>query len=207
MFTHTVIASYSHSAQVENLRSIAYHNSTGFKVINEDVFEKYCRWCEKDDTGIVLLLLNENGDAISTLRGNVYFDSAEHEASNPSFAGHTGNFVKYPVLDMTFAATAPNYYNGGFLSVLRYYMYFLHRHTVKSISGQVVKESVLFHTLQHLGYNFKEIAKTQPSFDKATKAVDKWMLAILDSKKFDWAIEILRTKYSETIKQYPLIIS
>jgi hypothetical protein len=103
---------------------------------------------------------------------------------------------------MTFAVTAPEYFKSGFLSVLRYYMYLLHRHIVQSITGQVVKESTLFFTLQKLGYEFKEIDKIRAD----SEAVNKWILANLDAQKFDAAIEILRAKYKDTIERIPLMI-
>ena len=203
MTNKVIIANSSHATKVENLRRIAYHNSTGFTVKNEQEFESYCQWNKKDETGIVLLIMNEQGKAISCLRSNVYFDDIQHETNNSSFAGCTENFIQYPALDMTFAATLPEYFKSGLLSVLRYYMYLLHRHSVKSITGQVVKESTLFFTLQNLGYDFKEIDKTRQDLE----ALNKWTLANLDNQKFDNAIQILKTKYKDTINQFPLILT
>ncbi|MFN8250781.1 MAG: hypothetical protein U0V75_02775 [Ferruginibacter sp.] len=203
MQTKTIIANDRHADKIENLRRIAYHNSTGFTVINEDEFEKYCRWNNKDKTGIVLAIVNEMDEILSCLRANVYFTSLEHEENNPSFANCTKGFIQYPALDMTFAATLPDYFKSGFLSILRFYMYRLHRHTVKSITGQVVKESTLYFTLQKLGYTFKEIDKTR----KDLEAANNWTLANLDYKNFDSATDILRLKYKDSIAEYPLMIS
>jgi hypothetical protein len=95
MSNRAIIACRSHPIQIENLRRVSYHNSTGFKVVNEQEFEKYCCWNKKDDAGIVLAIINEQGEPISSLRANVYFDSTAHAINNPSFAGHTANFVTY----------------------------------------------------------------------------------------------------------------
>jgi hypothetical protein len=38
----------------------------GFKVVNEQEFEKYCRWNKKDDAGIVLAIINEQGEPVSS---------------------------------------------------------------------------------------------------------------------------------------------
>ncbi len=207
MPNQAIIVSNTLASKIEALRKTSYHHSTGFKITNDEEFDKYCQWNKKDDTGVVLAILNEHGDPVSTLRANVYFNNQEHEKNNPGFAGHTENFITYPVLDMTFAATDPSYFKSGFLSVLRYYMYVLHRHTVKSITGQVVKESTLFFSLQKLGYNFKEIDKTRPEFENSTKTTNKWMLTNLENEKFDTAIERLKTKYKDTIKMIPLLIN
>jgi hypothetical protein len=82
-------------------------------------------------------------------------------------------------------------------------MYLLHRHTAKSIAGQVVKGSALYFTLQKLQYAFKEIDRTRPD----SEAVNKWTLANLDAGKFDKAIEMLRTKYKDRIQQIPLLVN
>lgn len=203
MNIQAIIASRHHSAKLEDLRRVSYHNSAGFRITNEQEFEAYCRWGKKDESGMVLAVLDAQGEMVSSLRANVYFSATEHETNNPGFAGQTEDFIIYPTLDMTFAATAPLYFKNGFLSVLRYYMYLLHRHTVKSIAGQVVKGSTSYFTLQKLQYDFKEIDRTRPD----SEAVNKWTLANLDAGKFDKAIEMLRTKYTDRIQQIPLLIS
>lgn len=203
MSFQAIIGSRSLADKIENLRRISYHNSTAFSIKNEQEFESYCRWSSKDDSGIVLAILDQKGEVVSSLRANVYFDADEHESNNRSFAGHTENFITYPAPDMTFATTAPHHFKSGFLSVLRYYMYFMHRHAVKSISGQVVKESTSFFALHKLDYCFKEIDGKRQD----TAAVNKWVLANLEAQKFDNAIELLKTRYKDSIGQIPLMIN
>lgn len=207
MGNRAIIATSSYADKIEKLRRSSYNNSTAFKIIDSQVFETYCRWSKRDETGIVLVVINEYDEPISSLRGNVYFNSMEHTFNNPSFAGHTNEFVHYPVLDMTFAATSPQYFNAGLLSVLRYYMYVLHRHAINSISGQVVKGSSLYYSLHKMGYIFKEIDVTRPELEKSSKPSNKWMLSNLSVDKIDLAIGILKAKYFESIDQIPLIIN
>ena len=109
-----IVANHSHSNQIVNLRRKSYHSSANFKIKNETEFENYCQWSRKEETGIVLVALNEEDEAVSTLRANVYFDSAEHENSNLTFTGYTKDFIAYPTLDISFAATLPGYANQGF---------------------------------------------------------------------------------------------
>lgn len=203
MRKRVIIADNRYSKEIMDLRRISYHNSSGFTVKDELHLANYCKWGFKDENGIVLAILSEQDKVLSCLRSNVYFDSQTHEASNIGFAGFTRDFVTYPVLDMTFAATLPEYFKGGLLSVLRYYMYLLHRHSVKSITGQVVKGSALYFTLQGLGYHFRETGNIKQDLD----AVDTWTIACLDIQDVDKAIGKLRAKYDEAIGETPLMIS
>ena len=198
-----IIADKSYLAKVEKLRSEAYHNSAGFKIIDENEFDKYCKWSEKDSSGIVLLALNENDEPLSCLRGNIYYSRSELENNNLNFTNNSEDFIFYPVLDMTFAATNPMYFNTGLLSVLRYYIYVLHKHSVKTISGTAVKNSNIYKTLEKFGYDFREIEKVR----KEMLPVDTMTIARIETCKLDFAINYLKEKYADTINKYPLIVT
>ena len=198
-----IIANKSYSTKVESLRSEAYHNSAGFKIIDEDEFDKYCKWSEKDNSGIVLLALNESDEPLSCLRGNIYYSHSELENNNLNFSSNSQDFISYPVLDMTFAATNPTYFKTGLLSVLRYYMYILHRHSVKTISGTAVKNSSIYQTLEKFGYDFREIKKVR----KEMSPVDTMIIAKIEACKLDFAINYLKEKYADAIDKYPLVIT
>jgi len=197
-----IIADKSYSEKLEKLRGISYHNSKGFSVNNEEEFQKYCRWSFKDEIGIVLLALNEDNEAISSLRSIVYFDKESHIANNKVFQDCADGFVSYPTLDMTFATTHPDYYGGGLMSVLRYFMYVLHKHSVKSITGHVVKNSILHTQLKNLGYEFLETDYNRQDI----KTVENWMLAVLTTENVDKTIQTLKAKYASAIHEYPLVV-
>jgi hypothetical protein len=197
-----IIADSTYASQIESLRSLSYHNSKGFTVKDETELANYCRWGAKDEQGIVLLALNEHDEAVACLRANTFFDRDALEASNKVFAGYPDGFINYPVLDMTFAATSPAAYGGGFMSLLRYYMYRLHRHSVKSISGHVVRDSILHTQLAKLGYEFV-ITDYQPAH---VENIDTSVLARLVIAQVETALTALRTKYAALIEEYPLII-
>jgi len=198
-----IIANKTYAAKIEKLRSDSYHNSSGFKIIDEDGFQKYSKWSEKDDNGIVLVALNEDDTPNSCLRGNLYFSQSELELNNLNFLNNSHDFITYPVLDMTIAATSPDYFKTGLLSVLRYYMYLLHRHSVKSITGVAVKNSSIYKTLEKFGYEFREIELGR----KELSIVEPWTIARINTCQLDFAINYLKEKYAETIMNYPLIIS
>ena len=198
-----IIANNTYSTKVERLRSHSYHNSAGFKIVDEEEFNKYCKWSEKDSTGIVLLALNEKDEPLSCLRGNIYHSDKEFKNNNLMFKNNLEDFISYPVLDMTFAATSPVYFKNGLLSVLRYYMYILHKHSVKTITGTAVKNSSIYQTLEKFGYEFREIEKCRKEFSP----VDKMLIAKIDSSKLDFAINYLKVKYEDSINRYPLVIT
>lgn len=198
-----IIAHQSFAAQVENLRRISYHHSAGFTIKDEAVFESYCQWGTKDSKGLVLAAMTERGEFVSSLRANVYFSAKELEMNNIIFSGYSSNFVEYPVLDMSFAATSPDYFDTGLLSALRYYMYLMHKHCVKTITGVAVKDSYIYKTLHKLGYAFKDISA------KAIGAVpnNTWVIAKLDVSKVDEALKYLKDTNKEVINNFPLIIT
>ena len=198
-----IIANQSHSELIENLRYASYCNSDAFIVSNHKEVEAYCKWSEKDDNGIVLLALNENAEPLSTLRANIYFHQAELEENSPIFKNNSNNFIQYPVLNMAIAATNPKYLGIGALSVLRYYMYILHKHAVKSITGSTVKNSNNFKTLQKLGYEFREVATKGSD----VSPIDCWTICNLNIARVDFAIKYLISKYQNVINEYPLIVT
>ena len=196
------ITNETQASAVENLRVASYLSSKSFKVIDEDEVKSYCKWNEKDAQGLVLIALNEHNEVISTLRANIYFEETELIKNNPIFKQATDNFVEYPVLDLTIAATNPAYFQSGILSALRYYMYILHRHTVKTITGVAVKNSSIYKSLSNFGYEFIDV----DTVGKDVVPSDCWTIAKLSSVKFDNAINLIRSKYNKTIMNYPLII-
>jgi len=198
-----VIANSSYGTTIENLRSISYHNSAGFKIVDEKEFEGYCKWSTKDTSGIVLLALSESNEPLSCLRGNVYYTSDELEKNNLNFKDNCSNFIIYPVLDMTFASTSPKHFQNGLLSVLRYYMYIIHKHSVKTISGTAVKNSSIYNTLEKFGYEFREIEKVR----KEMLPVDTMTIAKIDTAKLEFAIRYLKSKYAEVIYNFPLVVT
>ena len=150
-----------------------------------------------------MLALNEREEAVACLRANVYFCQVGLGAGNILFENHPEAFINYPALDMTIAATHPDYYGSGFLSLLRYYMYRLHHHTVRTITGVVVNNSLLHNQLQKLGYFF--LASGYQSEDLTT--VDHWVLASLPADRVITALSTLRAKYAGLIHEYPLTIN
>jgi len=198
-----VIANSSYGTTIENLRSISYHNSAGFKIVDEKEFEGYCKWSTKDTSGIVLLALSESNEPLSCLRGNVYYTSDELEKNNLNFKDNCSNFIIYPVLDMTFASTSPKHFQNGLLSVLRYYMYIIHKHSVKTISGTAVKNSSIYNTLEKFGYEFREIEKVR----KEMLPVGTMTIAKIDTAKLEFAIRYLKSKYAEVIYNFPLVVT
>ena len=82
-------------------------------------------------------------------------------------------------------------------------MYLLHKHSVKSISGQVIKDGIVFRMIQPTGYNLKETDILRTEFE----AADKWTFANLEINKIDGAMQKLKKKYRNTIEEFPLIIN
>lgn len=191
-----------HSQQLENLRWTSYHNSESFTVADDEIFNKYCKWTEKDSSGIVLLVLDNNNNLLSTMRGNVYYNQPELEAVDINFKSNSDGFLNFPVLNMTFAATSPTVFKSGLNSVLRYYFYVLHRHCVKQILGTGIFNSSIYKTLERLNYEFRFIEDLRTDL----LGVDKKFIARLDQQKFDFAIKSVSEKYCDIIRQYPLIV-
>ena len=202
-FGKVIIANKEHAQTVHELRYCSYCNSAGFSVTNEDEVKFYTQWNKYDDTGVCLLAFDSNGEAISTIRGNVYHSLEELEANSPIFKGNSQDFFSFPVLDLTIGATSPNFHSLGLLSVLRYYMYVLHKHSVKSISGSVVKNSNVYYSLKQFGYKFRELETVMSD----VKPNDKWTITSIETKEINFAIKYLKTKYAEQINSFPLIIN
>ena len=148
-----IIAERSQAELLAQLRKISYHNSSSFRVTDRAAVDEYCAWTEKDDNGIVLPALYKHGEPIFTLRANIYFSLDELRANNTIFKQCPDGFVSLPVLDMTIVATNPLYFNRGVLLALRYYMYLLHKHSVKSVTGATVKDSNIYYSLKNLDMN------------------------------------------------------
>ncbi len=198
-----IIANESrNSSQLENLRWISYHKSESFQVVDDALFAKHCKWTERDTFGIVLLAVDNENNPLSTMRGNIYFDQAELEAVDINFRNNIDNFLTFPVLNMTFAATSPLIFKSGLNSVLRYYFYVLHQHCTKSILGTGIFDSSIYKTLEGLGYDFRFIEDLRSDL----LGVDKKFIAKLDQKKYISAINAVEVKYKAVIQQYPLIV-
>ncbi len=155
MITHCkkiIVADKTKADIIQHLRYLSYCNSQSFTVINKNELINYCKWSSIDDEAIILLALNEKGEAICTLRGNEYFTKAELNKSNPIFTNFTDLNIAYPLLDLTIAATHPAYFNSGILQALRYNIYSLFRDKVESVTGVVVNNSKLYNLLSVLHF-------------------------------------------------------
>jgi hypothetical protein len=190
-----------HSNLLEELRWKSYHNSESFVVVNEDVFKKHCKWSKQDLTGLVLLALDNDGNALATMRGNIFYNEGDIE-SDMNFKDNNFGFINYPALNMTFAATSPTVFKSGLNSVLRYYFYCLHKHAVKSILGTGIVNSSIHKTLTKLNYVFKLI--DDPRQDLLGN--DKKFIAKLEQSNFTDAIAQVYEKYKDVIHDYPLVI-
>ena len=198
-----IIADKNYSNKVEQLRRISYHNSENFQIVNDEVFDKYCKWTNKDSKGIVLLALNNQDEPLSTMRGNIYYNQSELENDDVNFKHNSTDFIMFPTLNMTFAATSPTVFKSGLNSVLRYYFYFLHRHCVKSILGTGIYQSSIYKTLEYLNYEFKFITHVRDEI----QGKDKTFIAKLSDTNFDNAIDTVYKKYQQTINKFPLIVA
>jgi len=191
-----------YSEKLEQLRWISYHNSQSFKVVDDDVFQSKCKWTDRDNSGMVLLALDNENNPLATMRGNIYYNQIELEAFDINFKSNSDSFLNFPLLNMTFAATLPTAFKSGLNSVLRYYFYVLHRHCVTQILGTGILNSSIYKTLERLNYEFRIIEDLRTDL----LGVDKKFIARLNHEKFDFAIKNVFEKYSNIIRQYPLIV-
>lgn len=197
------IANNGYYEKIEALRYLSYCSSRSFKVIDTNELMNYCKWSATDDNATVLLALNDAEKPICTLRGNVYHSKAELDKFNPIFSNYNTLKIEYPVLDLTIAATHPDYFNSGILQALRYHMYLQFRDKVKSLTGVVVNHSSLFNLLTDLNYEFTSVH----TLGKDIIPCDKWMIATMNIDKIEFALEYLLTKYRKVINDYPFHVN
>jgi len=198
-----VIADPSHAEAIENLRRQSYQHSDSMKVSDQDSFNLYCKWSLKDDNGLVLIALTEDSQVICSLRGNIYYNQIELESNNINYKGNSADFVDYPVLDVTSAATSPEFFANKLTAILTYYIFFLHKHSVKSINGSAVKNSSVYKFMDWIGFEFREVDIHRPDF--STDGI--WTIGNLKLNKLKDALNYMHEKYRKDIHNFPFIIA
>ena len=144
------------AAQIENLRLAAYRASPVMLIKDENIL----LWSDEYDNGIVLAVW-ENGQCVSTMRGNVALTAAELLAFDPCLAEL--EHPAFPALVLGRAATASAWGENGLNSLLRFH--FLDhaiQSGIKTVVGTVSVGATRTRLLTNLGWQSRNTDAAYP---------------------------------------------
>ncbi len=156
-------------------------------------------WDEKDDREVVLAAWDEEGRAISTMRGGIMKDRKEAEERMECSVPLENS--AFPTLLLGKGATRKTFRDKGLNSALRYHFYSMVPGTpVRSILGGVYLHAPRTELMRTLGYTFytpERIWRTD------LHALQPQLVASLESSKIGNACEILRGMVAAILLEYP----
>lgn len=177
------VADKTDALRISELRIAAYHEATGSKLQSYD----FLKWCEVDDSSLVLYLENEKGQAISSIRACVY-KNQEHVAE--LFDVRLNKPISLPVLAIDKLVTLVEYRCHRLSAVLRYLcIKAAQLSNMGCIALTINDNASRVPLLRDMGYRM-EVAdishRSQSVYDNDCKV----LLADLPFEKFDQAMTV-----------------
>jgi hypothetical protein len=191
------VACAEDAAAITELRLAAYGAAREFSLVEAETI----RWGRKDMENIVLGAWAQDGQLLSTTRGDALpdFDAAE-DAMECSLVGCR---VEFPALLLGKGATRKGYERHGLHSALR--LHFLQAAMatkIRTVLGIVYADAPRVNLMSRIGYEFTESTRfwyTDLSPHRPT------LIGILARERLPSACEYLKAEVSEAINDYPFV--
>lgn len=179
---------------VSNLRIREFSRSKDFKLLKP---ETLC-WNSVDEDHTVLAVWDDTDQAIATIRLIKVTNQSETEKMMKSKLSAD---VVFPAFIFTTAATVKEKRNHGFNQLIRYYgIQIAKAQGIQSLLSPVFQNSPRVNFMKSLGY----VCYDRPiSWQSPLIPGSQRILCILEQRKFESALDILKENVSELIKSYP----
>ncbi|SLM31171.1 hypothetical protein MTBBW1_280007 [Desulfamplus magnetovallimortis] len=180
--------------KVEELRISEFSRSTEFTLLKPEKL----LWSKTDDESIVLLVLDENMTALSTMRGITVNERTEAEKILKCTVPASTDF---PAIIFTSAATLKPFRRRGFNQLLRlYFIQYALKNSIKTLLSPVYKNAPRIEFMKKLNYIF---ITPEKNWQKKLNPKSERQLGILVCEHFEHAINIIKQNNSFLIKEYP----
>ncbi len=188
-------ATRADAAEIYALRLSEFKRAEEFEVVEPMALH----WDERDDLEVVLAAWDEQGRAVSTMRGGIVKD--RREAEERMECSVPLDESAFPAFLLGRGATRKEFRDKGLNSAIRYHFYSMVPGTpIRSILGGVYHHAPRTELMKALGYSFytpERVWRTD------LHARQPQLVASLESSKIDGACEILRTMVGAVLLEYP----
>lgn len=163
---------------VKKLRLDAYAKSVTLSLIDHSVMH----WTALDDQNMVLLVENENGDPVATLKGYKVWNEREfNQVSNTVCPPD----LTFPLLYLSTGCTHKNYQKKGMNTLLKlFFIRFLIDSDVPQLVQTITTGTKRIKMLEKLGFEFRDI----PPVETAIVINSQLLLGTLDREDFRKAL-------------------
>jgi hypothetical protein len=169
-------------ADIERLRREAYQAAPEFQVTDD----RFVAWGRDDTDGIVLAAWNE-GQMVSTTRGNLLRDEAE--AGRFMECELSDIPLRYPALILSKGATSRNFGRHGLHSMLRYAFIRAARDSgIGSVTGVVFEGAPRTRLMHRVGYEYFSVKEAWYSHVQPSA---RTLVAVLPRDSFGIALSTL----------------
>jgi len=183
------------ATEIHALRLSEFKQAEEFEVVEPMTLH----WDERDDREVVLATWDEQGRAISTMRGGIVKDRKEAEERMECSVPLDGS--AFPTLLLGRGATRREFRDKGLNSALRYYFYSMVPGTpIRSVLGGVYLHAPRTELMKTLGYTFytpERVWRTD------LHALQPQLVASLEASNIGGACDILRTMVGAVLLEYP----
>lgn len=180
--------------KVENLRISEFNRSTEFTLVQPEKL----LWSKTDDKNIVLLIQDDKGAALSTMRG---ITVQGHAAAENLLKCTVPQDVRFPVMIFTSAATLKPFRRRGFNQLLRLYLIkCAMNNNIETLISPVYQNAPRIQLMASLGYEF---IIPEKNWQKKLNHHSERQLGILTSDKFKDAIAMIEQHNAQLIGLCP----
>lgn len=188
-------ATRADATEIHALRLSEFTRADEFEVVEPMALH----WDERDDLEVVLAAWDEQGRAVSTMRGGIVKD--REEAEERMECSVPLDESAFPALLFGRGATRKEFRDKGLNSALRYHFYSMVPGTpIRSVLGGVYLHAPRTELMKALGYSFytpKRVWRTD------LHARQPQLVASLEASKIGGACEILRAMVGAVFLEFP----
>ncbi|MBF0229798.1 MAG: hypothetical protein HQK63_09480 [Desulfamplus sp.] len=179
---------------IENLRISEFSRSTEFKLLKPEKL----MWSEIDDNNIVLVVIDDNDTAISTMTGITVNNANDAEnIINCSVP----DIVKFPAMIFTNAATLKPFRRKGLNQLLRYYfLLYGANNNIKTFISPIYKNAPRIKFMEILGYKF---ITPERNWQTKLDPLSERQLGLLDASNIPNALSMINQYDKQTLEEYP----
>lgn len=189
------VATGEDAESIVNLRVAAFAGSGQFRMKDDSQLG----WDAHDEAGQVLSAWDEDGQAISTTRGEILYSAAE--AEHHMMSSFPAGSELFPSLLISRGATLKGLGRSGLHSALRYHLIATCINLpVQSVTGLVYSGAPRLNLMKAIGYEFYECER---NWETEAEILGTPIVAVLRRENIDKAAEALLPTVAATLAEYP----
>lgn len=179
---------------IEQLRISEFNRSSEFKLLKPEKL----LWSSVDDASIVLVVIDDKGKAIATMRGITTHSPVDADKIVQCSVPKNS---QYPIIIFTSAATLKPLRRNGFNQLLRlYFLKYALSYGIQTLVSPVYKNAPRIEFMASLGYQF---ITPERNWQTKLHPTSERQLGILTADKFEQAISIIEKRNTQLIIDYP----